>query len=1040
MKKLSFALILFLSVTCVLPVFAQEHDVSGRVTDELGGLPGVNIVIKGTLNGTITDIDGKYAIKAAPSDVLVFSFIGFVAQEVLVGEQTSIDVVLKAEKTKLDEVVVVGYGTTKKKLVTGANMNVKGEAIADLAPDNAINALQGISPGISLTRSNGMPGADAKINIRGMGTIGNSNPLYIVDGVTVSDIDYLSPSDIESIDVLKDAASAAIYGSRAANGVILVTTKKGAKSSKEGKVNINFNSYAGVQNVYKMPDLLNAQEYALMQNEARLNDGMQPWDYASLVPDWDKIQSGEWKGTNWFDEMRNKNAVVQSYALNTSWNSAKSVYSMGASYYSQEGILGKQADPHYKRLTVRFNSDHVLWEKDNLKIIRFGENFTYTNREKVGIKAGNMYYNDIRSAMSMHPFMPVYNDEGDYHYAIDWQSDVANPIAKMEYDKKYQWPKKNNAVGNVYAEIQPIKNLIIRTSYGFNAGFGSGRSWVPAYNLSEKDVNPLEKTSQNIYNNYSYTFTNTVSYEYRLNADNYFKGLIGTEMYKKTLSLSMNGENVNGIFNDPEYAYLDNYPVIDPTQTTVGGHDSYGNSILSYFGRLTYNFREKYLFTLVLRADGSSNFAEGHRWGLFPSVSGGWVVSSEDFMENVEFIDFLKLRASWGQNGNQNIGAFQYSSTISYDSGNYFFGPDKSTIYLGGYPARVPNPNVTWETSEQTDIGIDAYFMDSRLKLTFDYYNKITKDWLVKAPILASAGTNPSSINGGNIQNRGIELSLGWNVMNNNFSYGIIGTFAYNNNEVTEIANDEKIIHGPSNILTHGMTEMYRAQVGYPIAYFWGFQTDGIIQNQNEADEYNNRIVADPRAIVPGPGDFRYVDQNGDGVIDDMDKINLGDPHPNINYGLQVNFSYKWIYLNFTGVGQAGMQIAKSYRSWNFPFGNYTTDVFKRWHGEGTSNTYAKLSSGGNQNMLFMSDAFIEDASFFRISNLTIGLEISKFDFWNKLPQTKIYFQGQNLYVFTNYSGLDPEIAWGPSDWASGIDIGTYPPSRNLIIGLTVNF
>jgi TonB-linked SusC/RagA family outer membrane protein len=1040
MKNSILTLVLFWALVFSPSVFGQVHTVSGTVSDQTGSLPGVNIVVKGTTIGTVTGIDGDYSIEVAPGSTLVFSFVGYETYEVQINDQKRVDVVLQPEKTNLEEIVIVGYGTTKKKLVTGANMNVKGDEISKLAPANAINALQGISPGVSLTRNNGMPGATAKINIRGMGTIGNSNPLYIVDGVTVSNIDYLSPSDIESIDVLKDAASAAIYGSRAANGVILVTTRKGAKSQGENKVSINFNSFVGFQNVYKMPDVLTAQEYVLMQNEGRLNDGLQPWDFASMVPDWDKIESGEWKGTNWFDEMRNQNAVMQNYSLNVNWGTKRSVYSLGASYYSQDGVLGKQADPRFKRLTLRFNSSHVLWKKDDMDIIKFGENFTYNNSEKVGIKAGNIYYNDIRNAIATHPLMPVYDENGDYHYAVDWYTKAPNPLGFMEYDMRYQWPKTNRTVGNLFLEIQPVKNFVIRSSYGFNSGIGSYRHWVPQYDLSEKTLNPYEWTYQSMYNNYSYTFTNTASYEYRLNKDNFFKAMVGTEMYKQTMALNIYGKNMNGIFNDPEYAYLDNYPVIDPTLTTLGGSDNFGQAVLSYFGRITYNYKERYLFTAVLRADGSSNFAKGNRWGTFPSVAAGWVISSEKFMENVKWIDFLKLRASWGQNGNQNIGAFQYTSTITYNKGNYFFGPDKTIIYLGGYPSRVPNPDVTWETSEQTDIGIDAYFIDSKLKVNVDYYNKVTKDWLVTAPILATAGTNPSDINGGNIQNRGIEIAVGWNGGNRDFTYGITGTFAYNHNEVTEIANDEKIIHGPSNILTHGMSEIYRAQVGYPIAYFWGFQTNGIIQNQAEADSYNSKITSDPRAIVPGPGDFKYVDQNGDGVIDDEDKVYLGDPNPDMNFGIQINLAYKGFYCNFTGVGQAGMQIAKSYRSWNYPYDNYTTDVFNRWHGEGTSNTYPKLTSSGNQNMLFMSDFFIEDASFFRISNLTIGYDLSRLDFWRKLPKTKIYFQGQNLYVFTNYSGLDPEVAWGPTNWASGIDIGTYPPSRNLIVGLTVNF
>jgi TonB-linked SusC/RagA family outer membrane protein len=1021
--------------------YAQEakHVVKGKIADESGEpLPGVNVYLKGTSTGTVTDIDGKYSISAGKDDVLVFSFIGFHPQEVLVGGKNQIDIVLVPETSDLDEVVVVGYGVTKKKLTTGANLNIKGDNIKDLAPDNAINALQGISPGVSLTRNNGMPGESAKINIRGMGTIGNSNPLYIVDGVTVDNIDYLSPSDIESIDVLKDAASAAIYGSRAANGVILVTTKKGKKSD-DGKVNISLNSYWGWQNLYKKPDVLTAQEYAMIQNEGRLNDGLPLWDYANLVPNWDKIESGEWQGTNWFDEQTKKNAMVQNYALNMSWGTNKSVYSLGASYFSNDGVLGKQVDPRYKRMTIRLNSDHVLYEKNNLKIVRFGENFTFTNSERVAIKASGIYWNDIRDAYSTSPFLPMYDSTGEYHYAIPWNPLEYNPIGKMEYDGKYVWPKRNNMVGNFYMEVQPMKGLMIRSSYGFNATIGSNRHWVPEYALSDNKLNPYEWTQQSMWHNYAYTFTNTVSYDFDLNKDHKFKTLVGSEMYKVSRQLSVNGKNQNGIFGDPEHAYLDNYPIVDPSLTHVGGKDSYGHAILSYFGRLSYDYKERYLFTFVLRSDGSSNFAEGHRWGTFPSVAAGWVVSNERFMKDIKFIDFMKVRASWGQNGNQNIGAFQYSSSITYAKASYFFGPDKVVEYLGGYPSRVPNPNVTWETSEQTDIGLDMYFMNSKLKFNFDYYNKTTKDWLVTAPILATAGTNPSSINGGSIQNKGVEMSLGWSDMGKDFSYGVTGTFAYNHNEVTEIANDEKIIHGPNNVITQGIGEIYRAEVGYPIAYFWGFQTDGIIQNQAEADAYNAAISSDPRAIVPSPGDFKFVDQNGDGVIDDEDKIMLGDPNPNFNFALQINLDYKGFYMNFTGVGQAGMQVVKSYRMWNKPWNNYTTDVFDRWHGEGTSNTYPKITSSGNQNMLHMSDFFVEDASFFRISSITIGYDLAKLSFW-PLKQTKVYFQGQNLLILTNYSGLDPEVGYGTDKWASGIDIGTYPQPRSLLVGLQINF
>jgi hypothetical protein len=399
----------------------------------------------------------------------------------------------------------------------------------------------------------------------------------------------------------------------------------------------------------------------------------------------------------------------------------------------------------------------------------------------------------------------------------------------------------------------------------------------------------------------------------------------------------------------------------------------------------------------------------------------------------------MKLRASWGENGNQNIGAFQYSSTISYDYTNYTYGPDKIQVHLGGYPARVPNPDITWETSVQSNIGLDMYFLDTKLKLNFDWYKKDTKDWLVSAPIIATSGTDTKMINGGEVSNTGIEIALGYNDEVGDFRYGVTGSFAYNKNEVVSIENGEGIIHGQLNVLTHGMSEMYRAQEGYPIGYFWGFETDGIIQNDKEANDYNTAITSDPRKHPPTPGDFRYKDLNGDGKIDDNDKIMLGDPNPKFNFGLQLSLEYKKFYMNVTGTGQGGMQIAKSYKSWNFSEENYTVDVLNRWHGEGTSTTYPKLSASGNQNMLQMSDFFVEDASYFRISNLTIGYNFSAVE-GSAFKGGKVYVSAKNLATFTGYSGMDPEVGYGPDEWASGIDLGMYPQSRSFLLGINLRF
>jgi TonB-linked SusC/RagA family outer membrane protein len=806
-------------------------------------------------------------------------------------------------------------------------------------------------------------------------------------------------------------------------------------------MNVNFDAYIGIQNLYNQPEMLNAQQFMEIENEGRRNDGAPDYDYESIVGPyaWNKLQNG-WTGTNWMDEMKNENSVIQNYALNITGGSSNSVYSFGASYHGNEGVFGKQSNSDFKRLSLRLNSEHTIFKNDNRDILKFGENLTYTNTDLPSVRLGNIYVNDVRNSIVTNPLMPVYDENGEYSFAIGAPYHRrANPVAMMHYLTKYNTNKKNKIVGNFYFDYQPIKDLVVRSSFGFQGNFNNNRNWTPAFELSEKNLAPYDKVHQSMYNKFSYTFTNTATYTFDIQEKNHFTALIGTEMNKVTQSLSVSGTNENGIFNNPNYAYLDNYPIVNPALTKVRGMDSYGHSILSYFGRISYNYDEKYMFTVVARADGSSNFAEGNRWGFFPSVSAGWVLSNESFLKDNDFINFMKLRASWGENGNQNIGAFQYSSTISYQYADYSYGPDKNQVYLGAYPARVPNPDITWETSVQSNIGVNMYFADSKLKMNLDWYNKTTKDWLVTAPIISSSGTDTKTINGGEVRNTGVEIALGYNDNVGDFKYGVTASFAYNDNEVVSIANDEGIIHGDLNVLTQGMTEMYRAQEGFPIGYFWGFETDGIIQNDTEALEYNNRISSDPRKGNPSPGDFRYKDINGDGKIDDDDKVMLGDPNPKYNFGLQLSLEYKNFYMNVTGTGQGGMQIAKSYKSWNYSEENYTIDVLDRWHGEGTSNTYPKLSAKGNQNMLQMSDFFVEDATYFRISNLTLGYSLPAVK-GTIFKGGKVYVAAKNLITFTGYSGMDPEVGYGPDNWASGIDLGMYPQSRSFLMGINLSF
>lgn len=1015
-----------------------EKKITGVVYDE-AGLPviGANILEKGTTNGTITDMDGNFTLTVSDNATLLVSYIGYNQQEISVHGKESFVINLKEDSQSLEEVVVVGYGVQKKKLVTGATVQVKGDDLQKLNTVNPMGALQSQSPGVNITKTSGQPGSEFKVSVRGIGTVGDSSPLYIVDGVTVSNIDYLSPSDIESIDVLKDAASAAIYGARAANGVILVTTKQG----KSGKAVIEYDGYVGWQNIVQNVTPLNAQEYAMIMSEGAENSDMNPFDFQKLVPNWNKIESGEWKGTNWFDEMCNKNAFMQNHALNVRGGTEQSVYSLGLSYTTQEGSFGNPAPPQYTRYSFRLNSEHKLIKGQGYDVLKIGENLNYIYSEKSTIGTGNLYVSDLRQAFITNPFLPVYDENGDFHYAIDWNEKQINPMGFLYYEHSQNLRKDNRLSGNLYIELQPIKGLKFRSSFGIHLDMSSYRKFVPVYDLGpEKFCNENVTTQQFSLGN-KWLFENTLSYDCTLRESHDFNFLLGMSAEKSGLGETIKGENVNSIFDDFNHAYLDNNKQIYEGKTKLSGAPLTPGRLLSFFGRVNYNFRETYLATLVMRADGSSNFAPGNRWGYFPSVSVGWVMTNEKFMEKaLSWLDFLKIRASWGQNGNQNIAGFQYLANIAFDS-KYFFGDNKNNVYAGAYPSILANTDIKWETSEQIDLGFDARFLSGRLSLAFDWYNKKTKDWLLVAPVLGSYGTGAPYINGGDVLNRGVELGLSWKDQSaGGFQYSVSGNIAYNKNEVTRIANSEGIIHGPANVLSHNTAELYRAQVGFPIGYFWGYETDGIFQNEDEVNAYKN---AEGKIIMPDavPGDLRFVDANGDGTIDDNDKGMIGDPNPDITFGLSATMSYKGFDLNIVTNGVAGNQIARSYRSGNEAFHNYTTEILDRWHGEGTSNTIPRVTASASINDLYISDRYIENGSYWRISNVTIGYDFKKLFKNLPLQQARLYVTGQNLATITGYKGLDPEVGYGyDSSWASGIDLGFYPSPRVFMVGISLKY
>ncbi len=1028
---------------------------TGTVTDETGEpLIGASVIPEGQQNGVITDVDGKFNIRVKAGTKLHFSYIGCKPATIAAG--TDMNVVLNAENSLLDEVVVMGYGTQKKKLVTGATVQVKGDDIAKQNSVNPLGALQSQTPGVNITQSNGFIGQGFKVNIRGIGTIGSSSPLVVVDGVANASLDNLNPSDIESIDVLKDAASAAIYGARAANGVILVTTKKG----KEGTSVISYDGYAGVQNIYKMPHLLNAQEFMAMQDEGRVMDGLAPYTWSTFIPqkDLDAIAAGTWNGTNWLDEVRNKDAVLTNHALNFSGGNADGNYSIGLAYTYQEATMGVPKDiPAMNRYNARVNSERVVKRLNGHDFITIGETVNYKYQEIHGSFAtGGIYWNGIHNMLVMSPLMHAYNQNGDYYLEADrlqdgYNWDISNganknPIAYLDYLMNQNQSKSHYLQSSIYLQIEPIERLKFRTLFGYIYSGSSYRSYTPVYEITSYLRTEKDKVTQSLAQSSRWSWENTLNYTFKFDKND-FDVLLGQSVEKwgynsDEISAAMEGSN----FSDFAHAYLSNVPFNPSSVTSVTGKPGGQGTLASFFGRINYNYDEKYLASFIMRADGSSVFARGHRWGYFPSVSAGWVMSNEPFMENTRsWLDFLKIRGSWGQNGNCAVSTFQYLSLIASNNnwGGYTFGDKADFVDTGSYAYKLTNPDLKWETQEQLDFGFDVRMLRSRLGIDFDWYRRTTKDWLVTAPVLAGYGADAPAVNGGNIINTGVELGIRWNDnVGKDISYSASFNVAYNKNKVTKIANEDGIIHGPSSILWEGAEECYRAaEVGQPVGYFYGYKSAGIFQNQAQIDAYQGALLNGDKTQ---PGDVIWVDTNEDGVIDADDRTFLGSPHPKVTMGINLSFQWKYIDFGLNGYAALGHKIMKCYRDFvASPLQNFTSDIFDRWHGEGTSNTLPRLTASTSSNWNRISDLYVEDGDYFKIKNIVIGFDFKKA--FKKIPfeQLRLYASVQNLYTFTKYSGMDPEIGFGGENagsYAQGIDLGYYPSSRNILFGINIKY
>jgi len=1040
----------------------------------MGPVIGASVVEKGTTNGTVTDFDGNFTLNVKPGATIVVSFIGFETQEIKVGNQDNFQITMKDDNAVLEEVVVVGYGVQKKKLVTGATVQVKGEDIAKLNTTNALTAMQASTPGVNITQSSSQPGQGFKVNIRGVGTIGESSPLLIIDGINAGTADNglngLNPNDIESIDVLKDAASAAIYGARAANGVILVTTKQG----KAGKLQIQYDGFVGWSNAYKVPAMVNAQQYMQIINETSFNTYGTAPNWNSLIPQdiLSRVNSG-WEGTDWFKAYENKNALQFSHAVTLTGGTERSKFSMSLNYSSNDGIMGGSNSSDYKRYGGRINSDHVLLKGKDLlgeehDLLTIGENLSYWYHRSHTLAESNGYWNVMQAAYIASPLVEPYDANGNlasYAKNHTGYSDMiyGNPLNHF-LNGGFGSLNNNRDFGvgaTFYWIVEPIKNLKYRGQ--FNTGYSASNSrqvGLP-YSSSSTSASNSYTLSMSQSQGSSFTIENTLSYILPKLGKHTIDVLVGQSLERSNWSTGMNmsfevtEENLNTlVLNGWDY----NIPANYETQY-MNGHGGYDNptqgSIASFFARANWNYDEKYMATAIIRADGSSNFARGKRWGYFPSFSAGWVITNEKFMEKTRsWLDFLKLRASWGQNGNCNIGNFYYLSNIAfsptaYADYGYKFSSDmyntvnRNVYQTGAYASNVPNPDVTWETSEQTNIGLDARFIGGRLGLNFDWYVKKTKDWLVTAPMNAVLGyESPAMVNGGDVKNTGFEIALSWrDQIGSDFNYHANVNLATNKNEVTRLQNLD-FINGQDKAIFENSSWVSRVEVGHPIGYFNGMSYSGIWQNQAEIDAAR----AAGKAVLAGavPGDCIWDDWNGDGQISlSEDRHEIGNPHPDVTLGVSLGFEWKGLDFGVTGSGAFGQQVMQCYRTALLasPYGNYTVDAFDRWHGEGTSNEYPRLTVG-SINDQWVSTRYMQNADYFKIQNITLGYDFNKLWKGSPFSMLRLYVQAQNLYTFTKYTGVDPEIgsSGGKDSWARGIDVGLYPTARTFIVGTSIKF
>ena len=975
-------------------MFAQQITVQGVVKDQTGEtVIGASVMEKGTTNGTITGIDGDFSLNMSPNGTLVVSFVGYKTQEVQVKGQKQLQVVLSEDAEMLDEVVVIGYGTMKKSDLTGAVSSIGNKDIKDSPVSNLGQAIQGKISGVQIVDA-GKPGDNVSIKIRGLGSINNCDPLVVIDGVpTDLGLSSLNMADVERLDVLKDASATAIYGSRGANGVVMITTKRGT----EGKGKLAVSANYSFQNATNVPSLLNAAQYAELSNDMMVNSGRNP------NPEWAN-PSELGAGTDWMDELL-RTGVMQNYTVSYSGGNEKSHYYVSGGFLDQSGIV---KSVNYRRFTFQSNSDAQV-----LKWLKFSNNITFSADTK---KSGS--YN-IGDALKALPIYPVKNEDGSWSGPdgnSEWYGSTRNPIGPTELNKSQT--DGYNFLANLTAELTFTKWLKFKSTFGYDAKFWFIDNFTPKYNWKPT---PTEETSRYKSDNKSFTYL----------WDNYFLfDHTFAEKHRVGLMAGMSAQwNTNDYLNAQKNVFMfDNVHEMDNGEEmyAIGGNETEW-ALLSYMARVNYSYEDRYLLTATIRRDGSSRFGKKHRWGTFPSVSVAWRAPQEKWFPKNDYINDLKVRAGYGVTGSQaSVG--NYSYLASYNTSVYPFG-----ISSGNQTALVSstlaNPYIHWEEVAQTNIGFDASLFNSRVMFSFDAYLKETRDMLVKASIPITSGfedTTTTYTNAGKVRNQGIEMSLHTINLTGELGWETNLTATYNKNKIKDLNSDVPYY---INQINNSYVTMLAKD--YPINVFYGYVTDGIFQNQSEVNTH---------AVQPGaePGDIRFRDLNNDGVINDSDRTVIGNPNPSWLFSMNNSLSYKGFELSVFLQGIAGNKIYNANNIDNTGMAaayNQTTDVLKRWQGEGTSNSMPRAVFGDPNQNTRVSDRFVENGSYLRLKNITLSYTFPKQ--WLQKAQienARLSLSCENVATITGYSGFDPEVG------INGIDQNRYPISRTFSLGLNFNF